>query len=85
VRIYKEYEVDLLIREASICHPIEIKSSATFSTEFIKGLEKFRAICPEQCGKGAVLFDGKKPLVFQDVEVFNPVDDDNLWRRLTVQ
>ena len=77
-------EVDLLIREAGICHPIEIKSSATFSKEFIKGLEKFRVLCPEQCGKGTVLFDGKKPLVFQDVDIFNPVDEDNLWRRLTL-
>jgi len=78
-------EVDLLIREAGNCHPIEIKSSATFSTEFVKGVEKFRAICSEQCGKGAVLFDGKKPIVFQDVDIFNPVDEDKLWQRLTVQ
>ena len=38
-----------------------------------------------QMTDGTVLFDGKKPLVFQDIDVFNPVDDDNLWRRLTVQ
>jgi len=37
-------EVDLLIREKGEIFPVEIKSAATFSTSFVKGLEMFRAL-----------------------------------------
>jgi len=37
-------EVDLLIRENGQLIPVEIKSAATFSTDFVKGLERFKAL-----------------------------------------
>lgn len=51
------FEVDVVIEEGGALHPIEIKSSSTFSAAFAKGIEKFRMICPES-SKGVVVYAG---------------------------
>lgn len=75
-------EVDVLLREQSMLYPIEIKSAATFSTHFVKGLERFRTLNPERCLPGAVLYDGTQCQSFNDVVVFNPLAEENLWKSL---
>ncbi len=78
-------EVDLLIREGGTLYPVEIKSAATFSPEFVRGIERFRQCSQEQCATGAVLYDGTQSLLFHDVDSSNPLDADDLWHRLTAQ
>jgi len=76
-------EVDLLIREGRRLVPVEIKSAATFSTDFLKGLERFRALGLDGVAPGAVLYDGPTRLEVRGVRVFNPLHVEDLWDALT--
>ncbi len=76
-------EVDLLIREGGRLIPVEIKSAATFSTDFLKGLERFRALGLGGVAPGAVLYDGAERFEVQGARVFNPLRVEDLWAALT--
>lgn len=66
-------EVDLLIREAGVITPVEIKSASTFSVDFVKGLERFRALGVGRVTEGAVLYNGEQSFNVRGVRVFNPL------------
>jgi len=76
-------EVDLLIREKGRLTPVEIKSAATFSTEFIKGLERFQALDIRGVAAGAVLLNGEQRFNVRGVRIFNPLLVEDLWTTLT--
>ncbi len=76
-------EVDLLIREAGMLTPVEIKSAATFTREFTKGLERFRSSGPERVSPGLVLYNGEQQFSVHGVRVLNPLAVEDLWRTLT--
>ncbi len=76
-------EVDLLIREGAKIIPLEIKSAATFSAGFIKGLERFRTLTVDRIDAGAVLYNGAQQFQVRGVSIFNPLHVDNLWETLT--
>lgn len=76
-------EVDLLIREKGKLIPVEIKSSATFSKEFLKGIERFRALGVKSTLTGAVLYRSDRQFSVHNVRVFNPLLDEDLWENLT--
>ena len=76
-------EVDLLIREKGILTPVEIKSAATFSTDFVKGLEQFRSLKTEQVAAGAVLYGGQQRFLVRGIRIFNPLFVEDLWDDLT--
>ena len=65
-------EVDLVIREGRKLHPVEIKSAATFTEDFVKGTEKFRETVGIRCTAGAVLYNGERRFQFKGIQVFNP-------------
>lgn len=64
-------EVDLLIKEKGVLTPIEIKSAETFSTDFIKGLERFRALGLKRVAAGAVLYNGATQFDVHGIRVLN--------------
>ncbi|HOZ47828.1 MAG TPA: ATP-binding protein [Candidatus Hydrogenedentes bacterium] len=76
-------EVDLLIRENGVLVPVEIKSAATFSKEFLKGIERFRASGVPRVASGAVLYNGEQRLSVRGIDVFNPLAVDDIWGALT--
>lgn len=51
-------EVDLIVESEGKIHPIEIKSSSTFSDSMLKGLKAFASICPE-AERGQVVYSGE--------------------------
>ena len=51
-------EVDLIIRNRRQLIPIEIKSAATFSNSFLKGINMFRQLNQNTGPDGYVLYDG---------------------------
>jgi len=75
-------EVDLLIREKGELIPVEIKSAETFSTDFVKGLERFRALGLERVAAGAVLYNGKEKFQVRGIRVFDPLREQDLWESL---
>jgi len=76
-------EVDLLIKENGELVPVEIKSAATFSTDFVKGLERFRALEAGRVAAGAVLYNGEEKFGIRGIRIFNPLHAKDLWASLT--
>ncbi len=71
-------EVDLLIRRHGMLVPVEIKSARTFSTEFLKGIERFRQVAPDgRVADGFVLFDGEQRHEIKGVRAVNPLLHDD--------
>lgn len=66
-------EVDLLIRQERRLIPVEIKSSDTFSPDFIKGIRKFKAVAGDGIGDGFVLYNGAQDFQVQTVRATNPL------------
>jgi predicted AAA+ superfamily ATPase len=75
-------EVDLIVREKGTITPIEIKSASTFSTDFVKGLERFQALGIKRVSPGAVLFTGDTRFDVRGVRIFNPLLVKDLWGAL---
>jgi predicted AAA+ superfamily ATPase len=76
-------EVDLLIREKGEIIPVEIKSAETFSADFLKGLERFRALGLDRVNPGAVLYGGERRFLIRGVRILNPLHVEDLWETLT--
>ncbi|MBL0714912.1 MAG: ATP-binding protein [Desulfosarcina sp.] len=67
------HEVDLLIREGRRLIPVEIKSAATFTPNFLKGIEQFRKVAADRCSDGYVLYNGQKEFTLKKTRIFNPI------------
>ena len=76
-------EVDLLIREGGLLTPVEIKSSETFSSEFVEGLERFRSLGVGRVAAGAVLYGGERRFRVRGIRILNPLVVKDLWDNLT--
>lgn len=76
-------EVDLLIREKGRLTPVEIKSAATFSKDFVKGLERFRTLGLKDVAPGTVLYSGEQRFSVRNTHIFNPFSVDDIWETLT--
>ncbi len=75
-------EVDLLIREKGAMMPVEIKSSATFSLDFIKSIDRFQALGVKGIAPGFVLYNGEQPFNVRGIRIFNPWLTDDIWQKL---
>ncbi len=75
-------EIDLLIRKKGALIPVEIKSAATFSTEFIKRVEWFHALHIRRVMPGAVLYNGEQSFNIRDIRVINPLHVEDTWQAL---
>jgi len=75
-------EVDLLIREQGQLFPVEIKSAATFTPHFLKGLDKFRSLASDRIAAEAVLYNGEQDFAVHGVRIFNPLRHPDLWNTL---
>lgn len=76
-------EIDLIIRENGVLTPIEIKSAGTYSPDFIKGLERFKALDVKRVAAGFVLYNGEQRFNVRDVRIFNPLFVEDIWETLT--
>lgn len=66
-------EVDLIIKEGRKLIPVEIKSAATFTPDFLKGIERFRKVVGDRCSKGYVLYNGLEQYTLKETRIFNPI------------
>lgn len=57
-RDQQKHEVDVVYKNADRLTPIEIKSSKTFTTKFIQGIDYFSSIFPENCDRGYIIYAG---------------------------
>ncbi|MDR2604656.1 MAG: ATP-binding protein [Desulfovibrio sp.] len=77
-------EIDLLIREQGVLVPVEIKSAATFSTDFVKRLEWFLTLGVTPVLPGTVLYNGDRTFTVRGVRALNLFQVKDIWRTLTV-
>ncbi len=67
-------EVDLLIPKGTRLIPVEIKSSATFHPDFLKGIKNFKkTVGDEKCLPGQVWYNGETEHEFKGVQIRNPL------------
>jgi hypothetical protein len=65
-------EVDLIIKNGRTLIPVEIKSGATFTPDFIKGIHRFKKVAGERFNQSYVIYNGTKQFTFRGTGVFNP-------------
>lgn len=78
-------EVDLVIREAGRILPVEIKSGATYTNDYLKGLSNFQKLGLVGTEPGYVLYNGDAEHSVHGVSLFNPLQVDDLWGQLVNQ
>lgn len=66
-------EVDLIIKEGRKLIPVEIKSAATFTPDFLKGIERFRKVAGDRCLPGYVIYNGHEQYTLKETRIFNPI------------
>ena len=71
-------EVDLVLRQARKLIPIEIKSAATFSADFLKGIDRFSAVAGNRCAQGFVLYNGNEKYTLKGTQVMDPIQHTGL-------
>ena len=76
-------EIDLLVREKGLLTPVEIKSAATFATDFLKQLEWFQALGVKRLRRGMVLYNGEQQVNIRGIRVLNPLHVEDIWQTLT--
>ena len=74
----------LIIREKGQLIPVEIKSSATFSPDFVKRLEWLHTLGIKRVLPGAILYNGEQTFNVRGVRVLNPLHVEDIWQTLTV-
>ena len=75
-------EVDLLIRLARTLIPFEIKSAATFTPDFLRGIENFASVVGGRCGPGFVLYNGDEDFSLKGIRILNLIKHsgiEGLW------
>ena len=64
-------EVDLLIKNKEKYDLIEIKSSETFNTEFLKGIKSFEKEFPDLTGQKYIIYNGENKGEINGVNILN--------------
>jgi hypothetical protein len=54
-------------------NPIEIKSAATFTPDFLKGIDQFGSAVGKRCAPGFVLYNGSEEYTIKGTRVLNPI------------
>lgn len=68
-------EVDLIIKKQRQLIPVEIKSSATFTKNFLKGIDRFRDLVKDRCRNGYVLYNGDDSYQLNNIFIQNILID----------
>jgi predicted AAA+ superfamily ATPase len=75
-------EVDLVIKQGRKLIPLEIKSAATFTPDFLKGIDRFEKMAGDRCTPGFVLYNGNEQYTLRGTRVINPIKHggvEGLW------
>lgn len=70
-RDVQKNEVDLIFKEGHELTPIEIKSSKTYHSEFLKGLHFFQNLVGERAPKGYLIYAGEEEQHIHKIHLLN--------------
>ncbi len=76
-------EIDLLVKEKGVLTPVEIKSAATFTTDYLRQIEMFRTLGIRRVAPGAILYNGEQTFNVRGIRVINPFQVEDIWQTLT--
>jgi uncharacterized protein len=65
-------EVDLILKNGRMLVPVEIKSAATFTLDFLKGIENFRKTLGNRTVDGFVFYNGHEGFTLKGTKILNP-------------
>lgn len=66
-------EVDLVLKKGRRLIAVEIKSGATYTADFIKGIERFAKTVGNRQIQGAVLYNGPHTHIVKGIHILNPL------------
>jgi hypothetical protein len=66
-------EVDLVTKKGRKLIPLEIKSAATFTPDFLKDIDRFGKMVGDRCTPGLVLFNGNEQYTIRGTRLINPI------------
>ncbi len=74
-------EIDLVVHISNRWIPIEIKSSATFSKNFVKSLVMFKGLGIGEVNSGIVFYNGDSNMTYNGISIINPLNttSQTLW------
>ncbi|MCH4275951.1 MAG: DUF4143 domain-containing protein [Atopobiaceae bacterium] len=65
----RKREIDLVIQEGHVLHPVEVKTGFTVGTDAIKHFSALDSLTDYEVGEGAVICQTKEPyLITRDVQ-----------------
>lgn len=64
-------EIDVLYKHGSLLSAIEIKSSQTLSSDFMKGIQYLKNIVGNRFSQAYVVYAGKDEMIYHDVNILN--------------
>ena len=67
-------EIDLLFEHKNLLHAVEMKSGITFSTDWLKGCQRFQQYANNRCGLSTVVFGGENSFETQAINVMSWLD-----------
>ena len=75
-------EVDLLFRQSSRLIPIEIKSSSTFNSEFLKSLHYIKNLLPSKIDTGYLVYAGEQQRKIADISLIHFTNADSIFSEI---
>ena len=76
-------EVDIILQVHDKLIPIEIKSSSTFSSHFLKSIKYFQGIAKEQAPIGFLIYSGEQEQKLGNIHVINYKNIDKMMSLVT--
>ena len=70
-RDVQKHEVDLIFKEGNQLIPIEIKSSKTFTQDFLKKLQFFQTLVGARAAKGYLIYAGEQEQAIHSIQLLN--------------
>lgn len=70
-RDVQKNEIDAIFKSGHTLIPIEIKSSKTYNSEFLKSIHFFQGLVKDRAPKGYLIYAGEKEQVIHSVELLN--------------
>ncbi|NNN21584.1 MAG: ATP-binding protein [Acidimicrobiales bacterium] len=67
-------EIDLVVQIAGRWIPVEIKSSATFSKDFVKSMSMFKGLGVGEVDNGLVFYNGEANISYNGIPILNPLN-----------
>jgi predicted AAA+ superfamily ATPase len=64
-------EIDLLFEHNNLLHAVEMKSGITFSSDWVKGCQRFQHYSAHRCGRSTVVYGGENSFDTQTINVMS--------------